>query len=660
MERHELTDEERRLWDACPSGEIVTFDDTSVRAEVIKALLLGAVPPAPGHYPGVRLRGARITGRLDLDGTRFDTLLDCGDCVFEDTVSLAEADLRTLRITGGHLPAFKAPRLRATGLLSLEGTSVERTLRLDHARLESEVRLTNVEAGRVQADNIEIQGTLDATGITVHGEFSVRGGQITGDLALTDGIFGSPSTRTALDGDAAKIGGRLRAENIRTTGRLLLRNAQIGSNAVLNRSHLSAPNEYALNAGGLTAAGGVFCGDGFTVQGGIRLIGAQLSGNLTLDDAKLDHPNGKALDLDSATCNELSGVRLHVTAGEISMRNTRIAGQANLNDAELNNTGGPRALAIDHAELGLVSLCRLRAHGEVMIRATRVKVRILLLNATLHNPQGVALRASNSEIGADLTAHDLTADGEVRLYGMRVGQHADLTGLRLSGHENVALNAHGLTAGELSLLPETPIEGKVVLTHARIGVLRDDPTRWPKTLDANGLTYEALEPRLPAKQRLTWLSGDGSGFESQPYEQLAAHYTALGLHADARKVLSAKERLKLDGETPLIGLWGRMQALTTGYGYQPWRSFLWLAALVTVGGVIYGLNPPAPLKADEAPHFNPVVYTLDLMIPIVDLGQQRAFNPAGAYQWLSYVFIAAGWVLATTIAAGVARTINRR
>jgi hypothetical protein len=44
----------------------------------------------------------------------------------------------------------------------------------------------------------------------------------------------------------------------------------------------------------------------------------------------------------------------------------------------------------------------------------------------------------------------------------------------------------------------------------------------------------------------------------------------------------------------------------------------------------------------------------------VDLGQERAFNPAGAAQWFSYFLIAAGWILATTIAAGVARTLSRR
>ncbi|HVB42852.1 MAG TPA: hypothetical protein VNF47_09135 [Streptosporangiaceae bacterium] len=59
------------------------------------------------------------------------------------------------------------------------------------------------------------------------------------------------------------------------------------------------------------------------------------------------------------------------------------------------------------------------------------------------------------------------------------------------------------------------------------------------------------------------------------------------------------------------------------------------------------------------PHFNPVVYTLDLLLPLVDLGQKHAFNPAGAEQWLSYLLMAAGWIFVTTIAAAAARVLQR-
>jgi hypothetical protein len=75
---------------------------------------------------------------------------------------------------------------------------------------------------------------------------------------------------------------------------------------------------------------------------------------------------------------------------------------------------------------------------------------------------------------------------------------------------------------------------------------------------------------------------------------------------------------------------------------------------------VFGADHPAPLHRGEAPGFDPVLYTLDLLLPIIDFGQPGAFDPRGAQQWLAALLIAAGWILATTIAAGVTRVLSRQ
>jgi hypothetical protein len=102
-----------------------------------------------------------------------------------------------------------------------------------------------------------------------------------------------------------------------------------------------------------------------------------------------------------------------------------------------------------------------------------------------------------------------------------------------------------------------------------------------------------------------------------------------------------------------------LQDITVGYGYRPRRALGWLALLLIAGSIVFSVAPPPALQAGNAPHFNGAIYTLDLMLPVVNLGQKYAFNPGGAEQWLSYVLIAAGWTLATTVAAGVARVLRR-
>jgi len=86
----------------------------------------------------------------------------------------------------------------------------------------------------------------------------------------------------------------------------------------------------------------------------------------------------------------------------------------------------------------------------------------------------------------------------------------------------------------------------------------------------------------------------------------------------------------------------------------------WLAVLLVAGTIIFGLHYPRPFQGSLAPHFSPFVYTLDLLLPVVDLGQKHAYDPVGAGQWFSYLLIAAGWVLVSTVAAAAARVLKRR
>jgi hypothetical protein len=99
-----------------------------------------------------------------------------------------------------------------------------------------------------------------------------------------------------------------------------------------------------------------------------------------------------------------------------------------------------------------------------------------------------------------------------------------------------------------------------------------------------------------------------------------------------------------------------VQDCTVGYGYRPWYAVLWLIALLTVGTVVFTLGQPPPLDSSH-PAFVPVIYTL--LLPVVDFGQQDEFSPHGLQAWLAYSLIAAGWILATTIAAGITRALRR-
>ncbi|WP_146179963.1 hypothetical protein [Micromonospora sp. RP3T] len=84
---------------------------------------------------------------------------------------------------------------------------------------------------------------------------------------------------------------------------------------------------------------------------------------------------------------------------------------------------------------------------------------------------------------------------------------------------------------------------------------------------------------------------------------------------------------------------------------------LWLLVLTALGAVVISLNPPA--GGPDGTAFNPLVYTMDLLIPIVDIGHERAFGVSGRAQWLAYVLTAMGWILFTAVAGALTRTVHR-
>lgn len=59
--------------------------------------------------------------------------------------------------------------------------------------------------------------------------------------------------------------------------------------------------------------------------------------------------------------------------------------------------------------------------------------------------------------------------------------------------------------------------------------------------------------------------------------------------------------------------------------------------------------------------FNSLAYTIELLLPIVDFGQRKAYLPNNGWQQIiTYTLVAFGWVLVTTIAAGLTRALRRQ
>jgi hypothetical protein len=66
------------------------------------------------------------------------------------------------------------------------------------------------------------------------------------------------------------------------------------------------------------------------------------------------------------------------------------------------------------------------------------------------------------------------------------------------------------------------------------------------------------------------------------------------------------------------------------------------------------------MQADtDAPAFHPAAYTIDLLLPVINLGQRTAYTPRSWALYWSWAFISIGWILTTAVVAALTGILKR-
>ena len=417
---------------------------------------------------------------------------------------------------------------------------------------------------------------------------------------------------------------------------------------------------------GLTAPLAVIDGNldlsGCECAAAVALSGAHVTGALDVQDARLTRPGavaflGNRLSID----DDLVALRATVD-GEFRLAGSRVGGSVLLDGATLRNEGG-YALHAPNMSVGARFLARdgFSALGKVQLAGLRVDGDLNFRNALLRNPGGDALLGYGIQTGASLALTEgFHAEGAVRLSRAKIGGAIFLEEACLDNPGGDAIRCRNTQAQTLHLGAGLEASGIADFRNSQFANIRDEDAHWPRRLRLTGLGYGELVPPLSAALRVQWLRRDVDGYVPRNYETLAAMYRNAGDDSGARQVLLARER-EHRAHLPWYGrAWSWLQEVTVGYGYRPLRAAAWLLAFLAAGTLAFGLHHPPPLAGVPHPAFNPLIYTLDLVLPLVDLGQRSAYDPQGAQRWLAYLLIAVGWIFATTIASGIARVLRRQ
>jgi hypothetical protein len=517
----------------------------------------------------------------------------------------------------GSAPGLRLAGARISGSLILAGATVDQAVGFEQCLFDAGIDLSEATMRSFRLRGCVLP-YLEGQRITLRGEFAVQGCRLE---------------------------------------RLSLYAARV-TEVEVSKTTLANLGRTAFNADLLTVEAAMYCHD-MHVEGLVRLPGAHISGYLRIDGSYLANPAGPVLQAEGLVVDNGLSARKGYTdehnpftaIGEVRLDGARVKGGLVMDYARLSN---PDAIALSADQLGVEGGMFLRgiaAEGEIRLRSARITGPFSLAGATLANRDGFALNAERVTVDGGVFCHDgFASDGEIRLRGLHVTGQFDL------GAVPVYTAADRVGAGELQ---PSRISGSVDLRHARIGTLRDDPGAWPGQLRFDGLTYDDLAPQLSVGQRLQWLDRAVDGFQPQPYEQLASWYRSIGHDQDARRVLLASQRKHRVGLRPAARFWGAVQDGLVGYGYRPWLAGLWLLGLLTSGTAYFSANHPQPAVPHQDTSFNAFGYTLDLILPVVNLGQQSSWNPQGVSQAVAYALIIGGWVLATALVAGITRVLAR-
>jgi hypothetical protein len=334
--------------------------------------------------------------------------------------------------------------------------------------------------------------------------------------------------------------------------------------------------------------------------------------------------------------------------------------------------------------------------------------------------RGVALNLDRAVVGGHVALDaGFSAAGAVRLLQARIGGDLDVSGADFDavgdagwGVDGAALRLDRARIGGALVLRrlQNPLQG-ASLADTRVGTLSDDAGTWGQHHVLDGFVYQRFGAGAPtdASMRFDWLArqhGDhvDRDFRPDPWRRAIAVLRTTGRAASARTLALRRER-----HLRAIGAIGRdapalwrvplrighdLFGLVAGYGQRPRRLLvsafaIWLlcgaaywaasgafspsAALLLAAPRLAACRPDCAQLPAAMPPFQPLLYSLDALLPLADLQQERHWTPVrGALapeleaglgtpllRLLNWFESACGWALALTGLASLTGLADR-
>jgi len=583
----------------------------------------------------------------------------------------------------------------------------ERAIQADRMRVGGTARFINFSAtGELRLVGLQVDGSLDLAGTQVA---APRGLALDlGDAAIAGNMYVAPSEA----GRRPEIHGRIHLGSTRIDGTLLIQDATlVRPDHEEGRYHSPRFHGKAMVGLRLFVGAELSIEGATTITGSVDLSSAELGRFALASPGTIVAPGQAALDLTNAEIR--SGVTVddgvHIR-GAILLVSARIHGRLVLSGVVLTDPEAHSLLKAEGTVIdGDVDLRRMRATGgQLKFWRCTIGGGFDAAEALVENPAGGTVRLHQSEVrGSVRLVRGFSSVGCVVLSRSVVGGRLDLDGGRFHcptptdfNPEQAAIRAVSATFSGGMDLGWDQISPAINVTDVSTTVVQDDPRTWPNRSYIAGFTYERFDAVRGAaagrriwdwRERLAWLRKQPE-FDAGPYEQAARVFRQHGYAQGAEHLLieQRSDARKAEKSRALFrNLLEWVYGWTVAYGYRPSRV-LWLlvallvlvSATLTVPGVQHimrasdegivftvdgPLNPEDdadyidPCGGGRVRCFNPVLYAVDTVIPLIALDQRSTwypdrFVPGGVIiEWYLNLSTVAGWLLSSVFLLSFAR-----
>ncbi|MFY8100142.1 MAG: hypothetical protein ACOVOA_09325, partial [Allorhizobium sp.] len=465
-----------------------------------------------------------------------------------------------------------------------------------------------------------------------------------------------------------------------------------------------------------TIRGGVFL-DKLKSTGEICFAGAKIDGQLSCHGAELNGKGGDALNAEGATINGGAFLNNVESAGEVSFVGAEIGGQLCGNDARLNGEGGKALNAQAAAIRDGVFLDNLKSNGKVSFAGAEIGGQMSFVGAELNGGEGGALSGQRMIVRGSLFWQDI--DTIVGNVDFNAAHLSDLVDDEQSWNKVTTLSVVGMTYENLVFPSDLPFRKRWLQKGAQFnGQFHPQPyQQLAKFYRETGHRHEAREILIEKEKeqrkavRASIRKSRRKAESDVPFSVKTAlswsqHIVGRWFHFHVWRWV----RISCNW------IWDILIRYIAGYGYKPWLSLGWLGGLVLImmfaakftwnagdfapnsaivltssewkaladlpevyasapdeekQKIVQDMTPARAWSDPLAPGkdyetFYSFAYALDVVVPVLDLGQTDAWAPSPARgnwgYWMFYaqkMFIVAGWVVTAIAAAAISGMIRR-